>query len=111
VIELVIERSQALFFCRNKQTNNKQHMEKIKESQRRAIWKALRCLEAAESIGLLVVNGHKELACEQKNWESKAHNFYREAGFDDLPTFDLHRICAQICRAYENGQIQVVLFE
>ena len=86
-------------------------MKTMKESQRRKIWKALRCIEASNAIGLLVTTGHEELAHEQRKWESKAHSLWRDAGFEDVPTSDLRGICARVCDDYENGRLEVIPFE
>ncbi len=83
----------------------------IKESQRRQIWKALRCLEAAEAINQLAINGHNAFYPEVRRWESTAHKLWREAGFDDMPTFNLRADCTQICEDYVAGKLEVLPFE
>ena len=83
----------------------------MKESQRRAIWKTLRCLEAAEAINRLALNGHSIFYWEVRKWESMAHKLYREAGFDDISTFDLRAVCTQVCEDYEKGNLEVIPFE
>jgi len=84
---------------------------KIKESERVAIWKALRCLEAADAINLLALNGHSTFYPEVRKWESMAHQLYKEAGFYDIPTFDLRAFCKHVCEEYEKGNLKVIPFE
>ena len=86
-------------------------MKTLKESHRRAIWKALRCLEAADAINLLAVNGHSAFYSEVRKWNSKAHKFWRDAGFEDVPTFILRASCKHVCEEYEKGNLEVIPFE
>ena len=85
-------------------------MKPMKESQRKAIWKADKLFTAAAALSDLAVND-ESYAPQAYALESQAHALVRDAGFEDGPTFELSAWCAQICADYVAGKLQVLPFE
>ena len=85
-------------------------MKTMKESQRKAIWRADRLFTAAAALADLAVNDHS-YAPQAYALESQAHSLIRDAGFKDAPTFELSAWCALICADYTAGKLEILPFE
>ena len=83
---------------------------KIKESQRKNIWKADKLFNAAAALDDLAVND-ESYAPQAYELEMQAHALVRAAGFEDAPTFYLSAWCAKVCADYMAGKLIVIPFE
>jgi hypothetical protein len=82
----------------------------MKESQRKAIWRADRLFAAAAALSDVAVND-ESYAPQSYALESQAHELIRAAGFPDRSTFELSAFCAQVCADYTAGNLEVLPFE
>jgi len=82
----------------------------IKESQRKAIWRADRLFAAAAALSELAVND-EAYAAQAADLERQAHATFRSAGFGDVPTFEVSAFCREICENYTAGKLEVIPFE
>ena len=85
-------------------------MKPMKESQRKAIWRADRLFTAAAALSDLAVND-ESYAPQAYDLERQAHSLIREAGFKDGPTVELSAWCEQVCADYTAGKLEIVPFE
>ena len=83
---------------------------KIKESQRKTLWKADKLFTAAAALSMLVEND-QSYAPTIKGLETRAHELVKAAGFEDRPTFQLSAWCAKVCADYMAGKLIVIPFE
>ena len=82
----------------------------MKESQRKAIWRADRLFTASAALADLAVND-ESYAPQAYALERQAHALIRAAGFEDGPTVQMSAWCATICADYTAGNLQILPFE
>lgn len=82
----------------------------MKESQRKLIWKANCLFTAAYQVGQVAVND-TTFTDQHKQLERQAHEFFRQAGFEDGPTHEVWSFCQQVCEYYTAGLLKVTPFD